>query len=581
MDGSAAPDTQDLVNWEQLLPAEPGSPGRPAPTPSTPRMVLCAAPMESPLVDVGAPLLTPGGSRKQKARRRKKGDRRQQLSPGTGEAAPPPSEPDEPEDDIESDLERIIGHTFDARRLRRELNSSDLDGVREARLCIKEGDDAGALGELLPSLRSLVLDGSHLSSLRDLGTRLQDLTRLSIKKCGLTDLDGLNAFPSLQELDISDNTELIDISDLFHHDTLSVLRARRTALHELTCLEVLGTCAELREVELSDTPLATAFDTKTFETLVRHHAGHIRRLNGSPLDAKHVELDDDALEAAAQALEPVHESSKDSDWETVPGTRGNRRVNSNNVVVVMHSESDSELTKTEDRTFAGAPLAILRRAKKVGEVTTSVCSTLDVARKLDGDLRGSAESDQLLEEWRRDAELHKDSSDDAVRTAAIQKKKRRPILTPVPATPPSSQKKSPVPSPMFSRRQAEQQLGFAPRPQTRRGPRGRKDSCKAPQQAWAARTASPSSDSDECLDRAEIKRRARRTPCSTKKRRPFASPEELVLVDTPSSEAAASPARAEPAVSPARGPRPSPALGPRRRRRDDADARASTPRRPH
>ena len=160
-------------------------------------------------------------------------------------------------------------------------------------------------------------------------------------------------------------------------------------------------------------------------------------------------------------LEPVHHSDKEDSWETVTSSGKQRRVNSNNVVVVMHSESDSELTKTEDRTFAGAPLAILRRAKKVGEVTTSVCSTLDVARKLDGDLRGSAESDQLLEEWRRDAELHKDSSDDAVRTNAIQKKKRRPILTPVPATPPSSQKKSPVPSPMFSRRQAEQQLGFA------------------------------------------------------------------------------------------------------------------------
>ena len=365
--------------------------------------------------------------------------------------------------------------------------------MREARLCIKEGDDAGALGELLPSLRSLTLDGSHLNSLRDLGTRLQELTRLSIKKCGLTDLDGLNAFPSLQELDISDNSELTDISDLFHHDTLSILRARRTSLNELTCLEVLGTCAELREVDLADTPLATAFDMKTFETLLRHHAGHVRRLNGAPLDAKHVELDDDALEAAAQALEPVHHSDKEDSWETVTSSGKQRRVNSNNVVVVMHSESDSELTKTEDRTFAGAPLAILRRAKKVGEVTTSVCSTLDVARKLDGDLRGSAESDQLLEEWRRDAELHKDSSDDAVRTAAVHKKKRRPVLTPVPATPqtpPSSQKRSPAPSPMFSRRQAEQQLGFAPRPQTRRGPRGRKDSCKAPQQAWAARTAS-------------------------------------------------------------------------------------------
>ena len=186
---------------------------------------------------------------------------------------------------------------------------------------------------------------------------------------------------------------------------------------------------------------------KTFETLVRHHAGHIRRLNGSPLDAKHVELDDDALEAAAEALQPVHHSDKEDSWETVTSSGKQRRVNSNNVVVVMHSESDSELTKTEDRTFAGAPLAILRRANKVGEVTTSVCSTLDVARKLDGDLRGSAESDQLLEEWRRDAEAHKDSSDDAVRTAAVSKKKRRPVLTPVPATPqtpPSSQRRSPA-----------------------------------------------------------------------------------------------------------------------------------------
>ena len=48
-------------------------------------------------------------------------------------------------------------------------------------------------------------------------------------------------------------------------------------------------------------------------------------------------------------------------------------------------------------------------------------------------------------------------------------------------------------------------------------------------------------------------------------------------MDTPSSEAAASPARAEPAVSPALGPRPSPALGPRRRRDDAVASPATTP----
>ena len=47
-------------------------------------------------------------------------------------------------------------------------------------------------------------------------------------------------------------------------------------------------------------------------------------------------------------------------------------------------------------------------------------------------------------------------------------------------------------------------------------------------------------------------------------------------MDTPSSEAAASPARAVEA-SPALGPRPSPALGPRRRRDDAVASPASTP----
>jgi len=526
-------------------------------------MVLTTT-MESPLVDVGSPLAAlNSGSKKHRARRSKKGDRRGAPPSPAVPAAPAPVAPEEDSEQCESDMERIVSHNFDAKRLARELGTRELDGVTTARLMLKEGDDALAVGDLLPALLNLALDGSHLVSLRDLGTHLSKLTRLSLKNCGLTDLDGMNAFPSLQILDLSDNRELKDISDLFHHDAMEVLNANNTGLGDLTCLEVLSTCPTLREADLSNTPLARAFDAKTFELLVRHHAPSLERLNGSFVKGDAVALDDDAIEAASLALasRDVVPQKEDHTWETIPGQFSHKKVkNASNVVVVMHSESDSELTKTRDHTFAGAPLAILRRARKAGEVATSVCSTLDVARKLDGDLRGSAESVEVLDEWRREAHRSQCDRDDAVRTAAIHRPRRA-------RTPPVTPQKAPASqdapkSPLISRRQAEADLGFAPRPSTRSGPRGRKASSRAPAQAWAARPASPSSDSDDLLDRAAIKRRARRTPPNTK-RRPFASPEELVLVDTPASDRAASPAPpsaardAPPARSPA-APAPAP-----------------------
>ena len=61
-------------------------------------------------------------------------------------------------------------------RLRASFEGQPASGVSQL---VVGTESVRALGELLPSLRSLVLDGSHLSSLRDLGTRLRDLTKLS------------------------------------------------------------------------------------------------------------------------------------------------------------------------------------------------------------------------------------------------------------------------------------------------------------------------------------------------------------------------------------------------------------------
>lgn len=80
------------------------------------------------------------------------------------------------------------------------------------------------LGALLPELRELVLDDSHIPSFRDLGRHLSSLRILSISRCGLQDLDGLTeAMPQLEELYASYN-QLTDTVPLGYHPCLTIVQ---------------------------------------------------------------------------------------------------------------------------------------------------------------------------------------------------------------------------------------------------------------------------------------------------------------------------------------------------------------------
>ena len=61
------------------------------------------------------------------------------------------------------------------------------------------------LGERLPRLEQLKLNGSSLPSIRELGTSLSRLRVLWLCRCGLAELDGMSALPVLQELYLAFN----------------------------------------------------------------------------------------------------------------------------------------------------------------------------------------------------------------------------------------------------------------------------------------------------------------------------------------------------------------------------------------
>lgn len=77
------------------------------------------------------------------------------------------------------------------------------------------------LGDMLINLKTLVLDRSVISSVRDLGGCLRHLEALSLNDCALTELDGVGILANLKCLSVQDNM-LTDVAPLAMHDNIRV-----------------------------------------------------------------------------------------------------------------------------------------------------------------------------------------------------------------------------------------------------------------------------------------------------------------------------------------------------------------------
>ena len=104
-----------------------------------------------------------------------------------------------------------------------------LTGTRELETCrfLQMAVDSefvplSCLGERLPALEQLKLNGSSLPSLRYLGTSMTQLRVLWLCRCGLQELDNLGALPQLQELYLAFN-DISQLSPLTEADELQVL----------------------------------------------------------------------------------------------------------------------------------------------------------------------------------------------------------------------------------------------------------------------------------------------------------------------------------------------------------------------
>lgn len=92
----------------------------------------------------------------------------------------------------------------------------------------------------VPSLHTLVLDGSRLLSFRDLGVGLRHLNTLSLEASDVEDLDGIGALSGLRQLRLAGN-RVSDVTPLACHGNLQVLGLERNRISDMNALEILGT----------------------------------------------------------------------------------------------------------------------------------------------------------------------------------------------------------------------------------------------------------------------------------------------------------------------------------------------------
>ena len=79
------------------------------------------------------------------------------------------------------------------------------------------------LGDLVPNLSTLNLFSCvKLSSIRELGTSLKQVQKLTLRQCQLKELDGIGMFGKLVELNVPENA-IADIHALAMHETISSL----------------------------------------------------------------------------------------------------------------------------------------------------------------------------------------------------------------------------------------------------------------------------------------------------------------------------------------------------------------------
>ena len=199
----------------------------------------------------------------------------------SGDLGPLTGEHDD-EGEIDAGLKTILDSVIGEEYLQSVTGKSDLTAVTYLQITVDLNVQSLLdISDMLPGLKSLVLDDSTMSSIRDLGIGLRCLISLSLNSCSLYDLDGIGVLTGLQDLSACDNF-ITDVAPLAMHDNLATLNLSGNNLSDISIADALSSCPKLSALFLGRNPIERA---PNYRLVIASLIPSLERLDGSPIDA--------------------------------------------------------------------------------------------------------------------------------------------------------------------------------------------------------------------------------------------------------------------------------------------------------
>lgn len=136
--------------------------------------------------------------------------------------------------------------------LRQVAGTTEIDKVEDIKLrVISSMISLQRIHLFMPKLISLNLDGSCVSSLRDLGCGLSILKYLNVSRCGLNNLDGTSGLLTIEEL-VADGNFIENVSPCCNLPELRKLSLGKNRVSSIEDIGFLALCPNLKCLDLKE-----------------------------------------------------------------------------------------------------------------------------------------------------------------------------------------------------------------------------------------------------------------------------------------------------------------------------------------
>uniref|UniRef100_A0A182JQY5 U2A'/phosphoprotein 32 family A C-terminal domain-containing protein n=1 Tax=Anopheles christyi TaxID=43041 RepID=A0A182JQY5_9DIPT len=199
--------------------------------------------------------------------------------------------------------------------LRQAAGTQDLATVSEIKLkVISHLTSLQRIPCFIPQLRSLILEGSIVMTLRDLGCDMTFLRYLNVSRCSLKHLDGTTGLESLEEL-VADYNQIEEVGPCTNLINIRKISLKGNRITDVGSVTFLALCEKLEVLDLRENFVA---EDPSFWHVLRTNIPQLRCLNQT--QCREQANDDTDLSSSD------YRSSSSGSIEDVPRGRWDRPV---------------------------------------------------------------------------------------------------------------------------------------------------------------------------------------------------------------------------------------------------------------